>query len=449
MTFTHALGTNNYGPAKFIVDASAANGTHTTIASALTSATSGDTIFIRPGTYTENLTLKAGVNLAAYSCDSYTPNVIILGKATATFAGTCTISGIQLKTNSDFCLSVTGSAATLINLKGCFIDCNNNNAIQFTSSSPSSKIQIYDCKGDIDTTGIAYFTHSGAGAIKFFGGVFENDGAATTASTCSGSGGLNFYNIFFSNAITTSSTSGFSAANCQFVGYPLILNGTGTNQISNCFISSGSSSAISVGTGAALNLSTTSIDSSNTNAITGAGTLNYGPITFTNSSSTVNTTTRASLPLGFAPAGGSGSISSNVINTYETGTFTPGVAFGGGTSSLTYTTQQGQYVKVGTLVFVSGTITLSNKGISTGTATLTGLPFTASNSTTTQEITVSLRAAITLTSTSFTWVTIAIVTGGTVGNIDECGSNQARTQLSDTAFANTSSFAFSGIYTAS
>ena len=46
MTFTHALSTNNYGPAKFIVDALVANGTHTTIASALTSASSGDTIFL-------------------------------------------------------------------------------------------------------------------------------------------------------------------------------------------------------------------------------------------------------------------------------------------------------------------------------------------------------------------------------------------------------------------
>ena len=117
MTFTHALSTNNYGPAKFIVDASAANGTHTTIAAALTSASSGDTIFIRPGTYTENLTLKAGVNLCAFDCDDLTPNVTISGKATFTAAGTVTISGIRLQTNSDFLLAVTGSAASIVHLK--------------------------------------------------------------------------------------------------------------------------------------------------------------------------------------------------------------------------------------------------------------------------------------------------------------------------------------------
>lgn len=291
MTFTHALSTNNYGSAKFIVDASAANGTHTTIGAALTSATSGDTIFIRPGTYTENLSLKAGVNLSAYPADGYTPNVIILGKCTATFAGTCSISGIQLKTNSDFCLAVTGSSATFVNLKSCFIDANNSTAISFTTSSGSAKIQLYDCRGNIDTTGISYFTHSSAGALKFFGGTFENDGASTTAATCSGSGGLNFYNCYFGAPVTTSSTSALSMNNVQFQA-PLIVNGTGSNFISNSTIISGSSSAISVGTGATLTFTESDVDSSNTNAITGAGTLIYSGISFSNSSAKINTTTQ-------------------------------------------------------------------------------------------------------------------------------------------------------------
>lgn len=289
-------GDNRWATSNFIVAPTIAEGAgYTTIAAALTAASSGNTIFIKPGTYTENLTLKAGVNLCAFACDSYTPNVIILGKCTATFAGTCTISGIQLKTNSDFCLSVTGSSATLINLKGCFIDANNNNAIQFTSSSGSSKIQLYDCKGDIDTTGIAYFTHSGAGALKFFGGVFENNGASTTASTSSGSGGLNFYNLFFSNAITTSSTSSFAANNVQFYSYPLIINGTGTNQIFTSYVGAGASSALSIGAGAILLCNDCNIDSTNTNAITGAGTLQYSGLTFSNTSSIINTTTQTAL----------------------------------------------------------------------------------------------------------------------------------------------------------
>jgi len=56
---------NNYGTAKLIVDATAGSGNYTTIAAALAAASSGQTIFIRPGTYTENLTLVAGVNLTS------------------------------------------------------------------------------------------------------------------------------------------------------------------------------------------------------------------------------------------------------------------------------------------------------------------------------------------------------------------------------------------------
>src|SRR6187431_1669292 len=95
--------TNKWGTAKWIVDPSvAAVCTHTTIAAALTSASSGDTIFIRPGTYTENITLKAGVNLTAYGSDDSlngTGVVIINGTCTFTAAGSVTLYGLQLQTN--------------------------------------------------------------------------------------------------------------------------------------------------------------------------------------------------------------------------------------------------------------------------------------------------------------------------------------------------------------
>src|SRR5512135_3481216 len=126
MGFLMALKTadNNFGTAKFIVSGAYSDGcTHITIASALTDASSGDTIFIRPGTYTENLTLKAGVNLTAFTGDgslNTTSNVVILGKCTMTTAGTVNISGVQLKTNSDFFLAVTGSANSIVNLNSCF-----------------------------------------------------------------------------------------------------------------------------------------------------------------------------------------------------------------------------------------------------------------------------------------------------------------------------------------
>src|ERR1700676_4205216 len=95
--------TDLYANSVLIVDPTLGSGNYTTIGSALTASVSGQTIFIRPGTYTENLTLKAGVNLTAFGSDSSlngTATVIINGTCTLSTAGTVTISSIQLQTNS-------------------------------------------------------------------------------------------------------------------------------------------------------------------------------------------------------------------------------------------------------------------------------------------------------------------------------------------------------------
>ena len=97
-------------------------GDFTTIAAALTASSSGTTIFLRPGTYTENPTLKAGVNLSAYGSDSSlngTGNVIINGTCTLSTAGSVTISGVQLQTNSANAIVVSGSVASVLNLNNC------------------------------------------------------------------------------------------------------------------------------------------------------------------------------------------------------------------------------------------------------------------------------------------------------------------------------------------
>ena len=57
------------------------------------------------------------------------------------------------------------------------------------------------------------------------------------------------------------------------------------------------------------------------------------------------------------------------------GTWTPVLNFGGATTGVTYTTQSGNYVRAGAMVYVHFSIMLSSKGSATGAATITGLPF--------------------------------------------------------------------------
>lgn len=300
MTFSHALSTNNYGPAKFIVDGSAANGTHTTIATALTSASSGDTIFIRPGTYTESITLKAGVNLTAFGSDSSlngTGKVIISGTCTMTTAGTVTISGIQLQTNSAALIAVTGSAASIVQCNNCYLNCTNTTGISHTSSDSGSRVTLNYCNGDIGTTGITLFVSTSSGNININYSAFSNSGGATTASSMS-TGAASITYSSFANAFSTSSVGTISSRNslfsCTAINTASITTaGTGNSSFNHCQFGGGSASAVSIGSGTTVQLYQCIISSSNTNPITGAGTLDYTGIAFSNGSTTaINTTTQ-------------------------------------------------------------------------------------------------------------------------------------------------------------
>ncbi len=377
MAFTHALSTNNYGPAKFIVSASAANGTHITIASALADATSGDTIFIRNGTYTENITLVAGVNLSAFTSDQLTPNVVILGTTTCTFVGTVTCTGIQFKTNSAACITSSGSNAAILNLYACYVNANNSTGI--TTTNANFVINCFGCFLQSASTFAIWALTNGALALNYS----TTSSADTTASTVAST--LNMFNCSIATSISTSSTGGLSAFNTTFnTGNAqtfITMAGTGTALVVNSTIQSLSSSAISVGAGTALTISNTVINSSNTNAITGAGTINFSNISFVGSSSKINTTTQVvqkSAAISMDSTSTTTGLTfdgTNFLKNYvEAGSWTPAITFGGGSTGITYTSRSGEYTRVGNMIFFAFNIIMSAKGSSTGIAAVSGLP---------------------------------------------------------------------------
>ncbi len=293
-------GDNRYGVAQFIVAPTIAEGAnYTTIASAITAAVSGQTIFIRPGTYTENLTLKAGVSLTAFGCDASqnaTGHVIISGTCTLTTAGSVTISGIQLQTNSAALLAITGSVASIVNLNNCYLNCTNATGITFSSSSASAALNIMNCMGNLGTTGISYISHSSAGSTLFEQCLLENSGASVTANTVS-AGILNFRHTTLSNPITVSGTGihGFFYSDMNTAATNttcLTAGGSGSQQAFQSSYAAGSASAITIST--TLNVFNCVVASTNTNAITGAGTLNFNNVVFSQTSNTINTTTQTS-----------------------------------------------------------------------------------------------------------------------------------------------------------
>lgn len=296
MTFTHALATNNYGSQKFIVATSAANGTHTTLASALAAASNGDTVYLRDSV-TENVTLPAGVNIAALAFSS--ANVpSITGTVTMTAAGTSSIIGIRFVTNSAAVIVVSGSAASILNLTNCYFNLTNNTGITFSSSSSSARINIFQSYGDVGTTGIAIYSHTSAGILFFYYTTFSNSGASTTASSNSSGTVQISWGVVFSPLSTSSSGILILLdAVCSTVTQNatcITTAGTGTAVLDSTSLSSGTASAISVGSGTTVNINNSSdISSTNTNAITGAGLLQYGSIIIPSGySGGINTTTQ-------------------------------------------------------------------------------------------------------------------------------------------------------------
>ena len=75
---------------------------------------------------------------------------------------------------------------------------------------------------------------------------------------------------------------------------------------------------------------------------------------------------------------GSGDIamSSELLDDYEEGSWTPLFNFDGTTTGVVYSGQVGKYVKVGKTVFVESFFQISNNGTGTGSANIDGLPFT-------------------------------------------------------------------------
>jgi len=344
---------SGYGVTKFIVSTDAGQGTHTTLASAMAAASSGDTIFLRTSV-TENVTITPGVNIVAWDASSLnTPT--ITGNLTMSGAGTSEISGLILATNSANIITVSGSAASILNVKNCYLNCSNNTGISYTSSSSSSSINLQDCFGNLGTTGIALFSHSSAGTLEFRYCKFSNSGGSTTASTAS-AGALNFYWSFFTNPVTTSSTATLSSAHslisCSNTTALTVGSGGGGSN-SDVFLS-GTASAIS--TAGTLTLTNANVSSSNTNAITGAGLLAYNTIDFFGASRLINTTTQS---------------------CFNGGSFTPVIAFGGASVGITYGTQLGVYRRSGNNVHFSIMIATTSKGSSTGTMTISGLPIAA------------------------------------------------------------------------
>ena len=277
MAFTHALSSNNYGPNKFIVATSAANGTHTTLAGAISDSTAGDTIIMRDSV-TEDVTLKAGVNIYADGGSGNAYAVSITGNCTATAAGIFTIVGVKLNTNGASLLTVSGSAATQVILERCYLNIGGSKTgITFSSSSSSSTVVVTNCTGNYAGSGAILYNCTSAGQIEILQTEISNSSLSTAAATSS-AGVTTWRRSRIDAQVQTTSTATlqieFSDIWTNALNITaLVNNGTGVSSVLKSRFDSGTATCVTCGSGASITLADVVLGTTNGTRTSGSGTI--------------------------------------------------------------------------------------------------------------------------------------------------------------------------------
>ncbi len=282
---TIQTGDNTFSTVKFIVDPIIGKGTHTTISAAISAASSGVNIFVREGTYTENLILKDGVNISAFPANPNSLlNVKVFGKLTMPVDGTVNISNIHFKTNDDFLLEIVGSNARFISLNNCFLEFSNHTGINIAGSN--SSVSLCNCVGQLGQTGISIFELTGSSNLAFVNCTTFNP-AGSVALSCQTNGSLRMSNSYFRAPFSVSgtglinisenssiTTSGFNVSCFQITSVK-------EHVISDSFLDAKGQPTIVVGPGVQIKLrGNNNILGDGATSITGSGSIEYDPISF-------------------------------------------------------------------------------------------------------------------------------------------------------------------------
>lgn len=275
---------------------------YTTITAALAAAPANSYIFVKPGTYTENLNITSNVNINAFSATGdflFEGGVTLIGQVTVA-------NGIHVGFNGiDFQSAVASSSFSLTN--ACDVAIQNSileplSGTSLVINNATANVSLENCQANLSNSGKPYTVTSGVLRIKNCS--FNSGNNSTTIASDVASGFVHIIGSVINCPVTTSSSGIIYAQNSIF-GDPSLTNqnltwvttaGTGTSYFNGCFFGSGTASAMSIGAGTTAIVVHTDLNSSNANVLTGAGTLQYALVSFSGSSSGHNVTTETGLP---------------------------------------------------------------------------------------------------------------------------------------------------------
>ena len=277
---------NHYQISKYFVDA-AGDTPYSTIQSALDAANAAGipaTVYVRPGTYTEDLSLYDDISIAG----AIQGNSIIVGVHTIPNTGDIEFSNIYLRAPLDTFIE-GGANTTNLTLQNCLFE--NTNGILFDLSNSTGELNVINCR-HVDTGNAGVIGNAAGCTLNIIDSQLGSNGGDKDCQITDGI--LNIINSEIRCFTTVDgSTVGTFDQGSKF-NNTISTAGTATVNVDHTFFDTGANAAISHGSGNAITLSEVTIDSTAVPPLQGAGAGNVvlGSVTYLNETGAAGTLTK-------------------------------------------------------------------------------------------------------------------------------------------------------------
>ena len=275
-------------------------------------AAGGGIVYVQPGTYTENLTFFDKVQIAGTQAYENALDIIIIGVHTPPTSGNIAISDVELQSATHI-FSSASAGSTNISIANCTF--NLTSGFIFNLTNWTGAFNINDC-GDISTTN-GVMTNTAAATLF----VNNSQVGAGTTQTLLANGAVRLDLTYLNCPANISAGTIFF--NLALFSNTIELSGTANGTIYLADFFTGANAALNYATSGNVLMTESTVNSSHSPAIIGAGTgtLTYGDITFVSNSNFAGTLTLVPLPFTIQQGG-----------TF-TSSFTPYAPVAGGTTS--------------------------------------------------------------------------------------------------------------------
>lgn len=209
-----------------------------TVQHAIDSASAGTTIFIFPGTYTENITLKAGVSLTS----PVKFGVYIVGNLSSEFTGTVVCDGIIFQSSTGITVAFSGTGAQNLQLvNGCSVNSGSGDAFRWTNTNSASKIYFEDGTCNVSASGSSarcfYSATGSAGSFIANRVSFKVNNANNVCLAIGGAVGFTHTADMVNGQAVVSDTATYTSATVSHTTTSVpsvVTNSTGLTTLLNC-----------------------------------------------------------------------------------------------------------------------------------------------------------------------------------------------------------------------